>query len=135
MKMSLKGFMNSLNALWIFLLKLVWILKLRCWSIFNLFVFVSFPFLFSHSLIYYLFNSQIVPFRCNQSLRLPSQLRDPLLHEVETHILGALADKQAEKRTVSDINFICALLSNFIHGSLVTRWLLFKLCSFFIGDL
>ncbi|XP_043813489.1 serine/threonine-protein kinase ATM isoform X5 [Manihot esculenta] len=64
---------------------------------------------------------EIVPFRCNQSLRLPSQLRDPLLHEVETHILGALADKQAEKRTVSDINFICALLSNFIHGSLVTR--------------
>ncbi|XP_057988495.1 serine/threonine-protein kinase ATM isoform X2 [Hevea brasiliensis] len=64
---------------------------------------------------------EIFPFQCNQSVRLPSQLRDTLLHEIEAHILGALVNKQANMTPLSDVNFICALLSNFIHGSLVTR--------------
>ncbi|KDP31097.1 hypothetical protein JCGZ_11473 [Jatropha curcas] len=57
----------------------------------------------------------------NQSVRLSRQLRDPLQHEMETHILGALMNNQISKRPLSDVLFICALLSNFIHGSLVTR--------------
>ncbi|XP_065875882.1 serine/threonine-protein kinase ATM isoform X2 [Euphorbia lathyris] len=55
----------------------------------------------------------------NQNVRLPRQLRDPLLHEMETLILGALEDNQIEKRPLSDALFKCALLFNFVHGSLV----------------
>ncbi|XP_048228650.1 serine/threonine-protein kinase ATM isoform X3 [Ricinus communis] len=59
--------------------------------------------------------------QCNRSVSLPCELRDTLMHEMETHIFGALGDKQTEKMPLCDAIFTCGLLSNFIHGSLVTR--------------
>ncbi|KAI9173943.1 hypothetical protein LWI28_009144 [Acer negundo] len=56
-----------------------------------------------------------------QSVRLPRQLRDPLLQEMETYIFGALLNKDTERRPLSEIMFTCALLSNFMYGSLLIR--------------
>ncbi|XP_038683516.1 serine/threonine-protein kinase ATM isoform X2 [Tripterygium wilfordii] len=57
----------------------------------------------------------------HQSVRLPRQLREPLLCEMETCIFGALDDKEFERRPLSDLIFICALFSNFAYGSLMSR--------------
>ncbi|KAK1564596.1 hypothetical protein Q3G72_006661 [Acer saccharum] len=59
--------------------------------------------------------------QCQQSVRLPRQLRDPLLQEMETYIFGALLNKDTERRPLSEIMFTCALLSNFMYGSLLAR--------------
>ncbi|KAH7550461.1 hypothetical protein JRO89_XS13G0195400 [Xanthoceras sorbifolium] len=56
-----------------------------------------------------------------QSVRLPRELRDPLLQEMETYIFGALLSKDTERRPLSEVLFTCALLSNFIYVSLSTR--------------
>ncbi|GAV63786.1 PI3_PI4_kinase domain-containing protein/FAT domain-containing protein/FATC domain-containing protein, partial [Cephalotus follicularis] len=66
-------------------------------------------------------SSEVSPFQCYQSVHLPTQLSDPLLHEMETYILGALVDKETEKRPLSEVFFMCALVSNFIYGSFLTR--------------
>lgn len=60
-------------------------------------------------------------FQGHQSGCLPRQFRDLLLHEMEGYILGAVGDKEMEKRPLSDVFFICSLLSNFIYGSVLTR--------------
>ncbi|KAK9278964.1 hypothetical protein L1049_028546 [Liquidambar formosana] len=57
----------------------------------------------------------------HQNVRLPRELRDPLLHELETYILVALVDKEIKKMLLPDVFFICALLSNFIYCSHLTR--------------
>ncbi|KAJ4840216.1 hypothetical protein Tsubulata_002970 [Turnera subulata] len=57
----------------------------------------------------------------HQNVFLPRELRDPLLHEMETYILGAAADKETGNRPLSDILFSCALLSNFMYGLLIAR--------------
>ncbi|PPD79626.1 hypothetical protein GOBAR_DD23428 [Gossypium barbadense] len=57
----------------------------------------------------------------HQSLRLPRQLRESLMQEMESCILGLLADLKFEKKPLSDIFFICALLCNFIYGLYFTR--------------
>ncbi|KAM7277000.1 hypothetical protein ACFE04_018866 [Oxalis oulophora] len=64
---------------------------------------------------------QVYKSRCHQSIRLPAQLKDTLLHEMETYIIGALVDDRAEKSPVSEVFCLCALSSNFINGSLLTR--------------
>ncbi|XP_017973415.1 PREDICTED: serine/threonine-protein kinase ATM isoform X2 [Theobroma cacao] len=66
-------------------------------------------------------NVQISPSQFHQSVCLPRQLREPLLHEMEAHILGVLADHKAEKKPPSDVFIICALLSNLIYGLYLTR--------------
>lgn len=58
---------------------------------------------------------------CHEGIRLPRQLRDPLLHEMETYLLVAVVDKEFEKMLLSDVFFLCALLSNFMYGSFLTR--------------
>ncbi|KAJ0047583.1 hypothetical protein Pint_15443 [Pistacia integerrima] len=58
---------------------------------------------------------------CHQSIRLPQQLRDPLLHEMETYVLGAVLNKDTEKKPLSEVFFMCALLSNFMYGLFLTR--------------
>ncbi|XP_011028561.1 PREDICTED: serine/threonine-protein kinase ATM [Populus euphratica] len=60
-------------------------------------------------------------FQGHQSGCLPRQFRDLLLHEMEGYILGAVGDKEMEKRPLSDVFFTCSLLSNFIYGSVLTR--------------
>ncbi|KAJ0106487.1 hypothetical protein Patl1_18038 [Pistacia atlantica] len=58
---------------------------------------------------------------CHQSIRLPQQLRDPLLHEMETYVLGAVLNEDTEKKPLSEVFFMCALLSNFMYGLFLTR--------------
>ncbi|OMO81447.1 hypothetical protein CCACVL1_12416, partial [Corchorus capsularis] len=70
-------------------------------------------------------NMQVSPSRFHQSVRLPRQLREPLLHEMEAYILEVIADHKAEKKPLSDVFFICALLSNLIYGFHVTRYMIF----------
>ncbi|XP_034214636.1 serine/threonine-protein kinase ATM isoform X5 [Prunus dulcis] len=64
---------------------------------------------------------EVPPSQTHPSVWLPTQIRDPLLFEMETLILEALVDKEMGKRPLSDAFFICALLSNFIYGSVLTR--------------
>ncbi|XP_052181201.1 serine/threonine-protein kinase ATM isoform X3 [Diospyros lotus] len=56
-----------------------------------------------------------------QSVRLPHQLRDSLLREMETCIVEALGDKEFDKMLLSEIFYTCALLSNFMFCSYITR--------------
>ncbi|XP_076932541.1 serine/threonine-protein kinase ATM-like isoform X2 [Bidens hawaiensis] len=56
-----------------------------------------------------------------QQARLPRHLRDSLLHETELNILEVIKSKEIEKMVLSDVFFICALLSNFLYGSYALR--------------
>ncbi|PRQ24322.1 putative non-specific serine/threonine protein kinase [Rosa chinensis] len=64
---------------------------------------------------------EVFPSQHYPNLRLPRQLREPLLSEMETLILGALVEKEMRRRSLSDIFFKCAILSNIIYGSVLTR--------------
>lgn len=55
------------------------------------------------------------------SVRLPGQLRDPLLHEMEDCVLEAVVNERIEKMLLSDIIFKSALLSNFMYSSSIIR--------------
>ncbi|KAJ8771786.1 hypothetical protein K2173_026963 [Erythroxylum novogranatense] len=57
----------------------------------------------------------------HQNVHLPRQLRDQLLYELEAGILGTLLNKDTEQMSLSGALFVCALLSNFIHGALTVR--------------
>ncbi|KAJ0603861.1 putative non-specific serine/threonine protein kinase [Helianthus annuus] len=56
-----------------------------------------------------------------QKVRLPHHLRDSLLHEMELNILEVIKSKDIEKMVLSDVLFICALLSNFMYGLYALR--------------
>ncbi|CAO2819072.1 unnamed protein product [Amaranthus hypochondriacus] len=61
------------------------------------------------------------PLSCkSRDVRLPRQLRDPLLNEMENCILHDLVDRNTEKN-LSDIFLRCVLLSKFLYGSFLTR--------------
>lgn len=62
----------------------------------------------------------VQPPRC-QSLRLPRQIRDPLCHEFENIILEIIKDEEYERMLLSDVIFLCAILSNFMYCSYSTR--------------
>ncbi|XVF54114.1 hypothetical protein PTKIN_Ptkin05aG0154900 [Pterospermum kingtungense] len=66
-------------------------------------------------------NVQVSSSLFRQIVRLPRQLREPLMHEMEGYILGVLADHKVEKKPLSDIFFICALLCNLMYGLYLTR--------------
>ncbi|XP_023765032.1 serine/threonine-protein kinase ATM isoform X1 [Lactuca sativa] len=66
-------------------------------------------------------HSEVAQAPSHQKVRLPRHLRDSLLHETELGILEVLENKEIEKMILSDIFFRCALLSNFLYGSYVTR--------------
>ncbi|GAB4845684.1 hypothetical protein Ancab_039087 [Ancistrocladus abbreviatus] len=55
------------------------------------------------------------------SVRLPQQLRDPLVQEMENCILRVLVDVKTEENFLSEIFLRCALLSNFIYGAFSIR--------------
>ncbi|KAI4336143.1 hypothetical protein L6164_014710 [Bauhinia variegata] len=54
-------------------------------------------------------------------VHLPREIKDQLLHEVETSICEALVEEEMKERSLPDIFFTCSLLSNLIHGSFFTR--------------
>ncbi|KAL9265361.1 Serine/threonine-protein kinase ATM-like protein [Drosera capensis] len=56
-----------------------------------------------------------------QGLRLPQQLRDPLLQEMENCVSHAISDEKRNRILLSDVFLHCALLSNFIDGFFSTR--------------
>ncbi|KAI3454494.1 hypothetical protein Pfo_011157 [Paulownia fortunei] len=56
-----------------------------------------------------------------QHIRLPRQLRDQLLNEMENYVLECIRDKEIEKFLLSELINICALLSNFMYCSYSTR--------------
>ncbi|KAF5476799.1 hypothetical protein F2P56_003496 [Juglans regia] len=64
---------------------------------------------------------EVYPSQSIQRVRLPRQLRDQLLQEMETCILESFVDKEIENRTMSDILLRCSLFSNLIYGSYLTR--------------
>ncbi|CAI0398621.1 unnamed protein product, partial [Linum tenue] len=57
----------------------------------------------------------------HHGVRLPYKLRDSLLDETEAHILRAMTDKEAKRMPLTDVFFICAVVCNLVHGSLVAR--------------
>ncbi|XP_022135092.1 serine/threonine-protein kinase ATM isoform X3 [Momordica charantia] len=56
-----------------------------------------------------------------KAIHLPRQIRDPLLDEMETYVLGTLIDVEREKVLLSNVFILCALLANFICGSTLIR--------------
>lgn len=69
-----------------------------------------------------LFFLQVAQFPSYPKMRLPRHLRDSLLQELEINILEVIQSKEVEKMLLSDVFFLCALLSNFMYGSYVTRY-------------
>lgn len=59
-----------------------------------------------------------------QGVRLPRQLRDQLLHDMEISIQGALVQDEIKQRPLQDIIFVCALYANLIYGSVLIRYFL-----------
>ncbi|XP_043704321.1 serine/threonine-protein kinase ATM isoform X2 [Telopea speciosissima] len=58
---------------------------------------------------------------CQHSVRLPRQITDPLLHEMEDYFLVDVMDKDIGKMPLSDLFFTTSLLSNFIYCLILTR--------------
>ncbi|KAL8457793.1 hypothetical protein ACS0TY_035608 [Phlomoides rotata] len=56
-----------------------------------------------------------------QHIRLPREIRDQLLHEMENYVLECIRDKETENLLLSDLINICAILSNFMYCSQLTR--------------
>ncbi|XP_019416969.1 PREDICTED: serine/threonine-protein kinase ATM isoform X2 [Lupinus angustifolius] len=54
-------------------------------------------------------------------VRVPREISDQLLHEMETAILGALVEEANDKRRLPDLFFICSLLSNILYGAFFIR--------------
>ncbi|PKU80885.1 Serine/threonine-protein kinase ATM [Dendrobium catenatum] len=56
------------------------------------------------------------------SIRIPRQIREPLLHEMEEYISGLMgSNKDFEKTVLGNLINICSLLCNFIHCSIFSR--------------
>lgn len=66
---------------------------------------------------------QVCPSLGLKAIHLPRQIRDPLLDEMETCVLGTLIDVEREKVLLSNVFILCALLANFICGSTLIRFL------------
>ncbi|KAL5191985.1 Serine/threonine-protein kinase ATM [Glycine soja] len=62
-------------------------------------------------------------------VRVPREISDQLLHEMETSILGALVEEEINERRLPDTFLICSLLSNLLYGSFFTRKINVSFCS------
>ncbi|KAK7317181.1 hypothetical protein RJT34_01188 [Clitoria ternatea] len=62
-------------------------------------------------------------------VRVPREISDQLLHEMETSILGALVEEDINERRLPDIFITCSLMSNILYGSLFTRKINVSFCS------
>ncbi|KAK7350621.1 hypothetical protein VNO77_09440 [Canavalia gladiata] len=61
-------------------------------------------------------------------VRVPREISDQLLREMETSVLGALVEEEMNKRRLPDIFLICSLLSNILYGSFFTRKINVSFC-------
>lgn len=57
----------------------------------------------------------------NHLVRLPQEISDQLLIEMETSILSSLVVEELKERQLSDVFFLCSLLSNLLCESLSSR--------------
>ncbi|KAH9603108.1 hypothetical protein KSS87_015043, partial [Heliosperma pusillum] len=57
----------------------------------------------------------------SQGVRLPRQLQDPLLSEMESCVLHELTGRKNERNQLHDIFLHCSLLSNLLYGSMIMR--------------
>ncbi|KAL2340902.1 hypothetical protein Fmac_008842 [Flemingia macrophylla] len=62
-------------------------------------------------------------------VRVPPEISDQLLHEMENSILGTLADEEIKERGLPDTFLICSLLSNLLYGYFFTRKMNVSFCS------
>ncbi|RDX94365.1 Serine/threonine-protein kinase ATM, partial [Mucuna pruriens] len=53
-------------------------------------------------------------------VRVPREISDKLLCEMETSILGALVEEEINSRRLPDTFLICSVLSNLLYGSFFT---------------
>lgn len=84
------------------------------------------------SAAYNLIISQVNWVNFCQGVRLPQQLRDPLMHDMEICIQGVLVQDEIKHRPLQDVIFFGTLYANLIYGSVVTRYFLFSRF-FFVG--
>ncbi|XP_077244126.1 serine/Threonine-kinase ATM-like protein isoform X2 [Tasmannia lanceolata] len=67
-------------------------------------------------------SSEVFRSTWQHGLRLPRQIRLPLIHEMEDRFLEIVTSNQEiNKMLLSDLFFLCALLSSCIYGSILTR--------------
>ncbi|XP_074316262.1 serine/threonine-protein kinase ATM [Silene latifolia] len=59
--------------------------------------------------------------RTSQGVRLPRQLQDPLLSEMESCVLHELMGRKNERNQLHDIFLHCSLLSSLFYGSMIMR--------------
>lgn len=85
-------------------------------------------------LLFMTFIKAIIVFQVSQQksfprVRVPREISDQLLHEMETAILGAFLEEGINERRLPNIFFICSILSNVLYGSFFTRLVTFGLLS------
>ncbi|QHO17058.1 hypothetical protein HN873_033624 [Arachis hypogaea] len=60
-------------------------------------------------------------FQSSPCVRVPREISDQLMHEMEKAILGVFVTEDSNERQLPDIFLICSLLSNVLYGSFFTR--------------
>ncbi|XP_010243049.1 PREDICTED: serine/threonine-protein kinase ATM isoform X1 [Nelumbo nucifera] len=65
--------------------------------------------------------AQVSESQFHHGVRLPRQIKEPLVHELDDCFLVDIMDKRMEKMLLSDLFFFCTLLSNCIYCSIITR--------------
>lgn len=65
-------------------------------------------------------------------IRVPQEISDQLLHEMEISILELLAEEENNERHLPDIFLKCSLLSNLLYGYFFTRFVTVKSSSFYL---
>nr|XP_012571741.1 serine/threonine-protein kinase ATM isoform X3 [Cicer arietinum] len=73
--------------------------------------------------------SKVSEMRIFPRIRVPQEISDQLLHEMEISILELLAEEENNERHLPDIFLKCSLLSNLLYGYFFTRKLNVSLCS------
>lgn len=67
-------------------------------------------------------NSIEVKTERHHGIRLPRQIRQPLIHEMEEYITGFVpSNAEFDKKNLADLIYLCYLLCNCIYGSILTR--------------
>lgn len=109
--------MNFWIALWKFSWKLAKFLKLRFDPLLTKVCALTFMIFMKAIMIFQVSQSQVFP-----RVRVPQEISDQLLHEMETSILEALVEEENKERHLPDIFLICSLMSNLLYGYFFTRF-------------
>ncbi|MED6180994.1 hypothetical protein PIB30_015217 [Stylosanthes scabra] len=64
---------------------------------------------------------EVSRFQSSPCVRVPCEISDQLMHEMEKAILGVFVTEDNNERQLPDIFLICSLLSNILYGSFFTR--------------